>query len=170
MNTIANHTTPAVEPYLAHQGEARWYGDGLFEFLVPSEATGGKLSVFIATLPEGFSPPRHVHTREDEVFLVLEGDVTFDLDGRRLLAGPGTSVFMPRGIPHTFRIESPVARLLGVIAPGAFEQLFRNLSVPALERALPSPGTVPLDIPAVMAEQSRLGTEVVGPPLAGEEA
>jgi quercetin dioxygenase-like cupin family protein len=168
MNTITTHTTPAVEPYLAHQGEARWYGDGLFEFLVPSEATGGKLSVFIATLPEGFSPPRHVHTREDEIFLVLEGDVTFDLDGRRLLAGPGTSVFMPRGIPHTFRIDSPVARLLGVIAPGAFEQLFRNLSIPAAERALPSPGTVPLDIPAVMAEQSRLGTEVVGPPLAGE--
>jgi hypothetical protein len=61
-----------------------------------------------------------------------------------------------------------VARLLGVITPGAFEQLFRNLSIPAAERALPSPGTVPLDIPAVMAEQSRLGTEVVGPPLAGE--
>lgn len=169
MDTIT-YTTPAAQPYLAHQGEARWYGDGLFEFLVPSEATGGKLSVFIATLPEGFSPPRHVHTLEDEVFLVLEGDVSFDLDGRRLHAGPGTSVFMPRGIPHTFRIESPSARMLGVIAPGAFEQLFRNLSVPAGERALPTPGTVPLDIPAVMAEQARLGTEVVGPPLAQEEA
>ena len=165
METIAIHPTPVVEPYLANQGEARWYGDGLFEFLVPSEATGGALSVFLATLREGFSPPRHIHTREDEVFLVLEGNVRFDLDGRRLVAGPGTSVFMPRNVPHTFRIESPVARLLGVIAPGAFEQLFRNLSVPALERALPEPGTVSLDIPTVMAEQTRLGTEVVGPPL-----
>jgi len=164
MDTIT-HTTPAVEPYLAHQGEARWYGDGLFEFLVPSEATGGQLAVFLATLPEGFSPPRHVHTREDEVFLVLDGEVAFDLDGRRLSAGPGTSVFMPRGIPHTFLVESAVARMIGVIAPGAFEELFRNLSVPAAVRALPAPGSTPLDIPAVMAEQSRLGTEVVGPPL-----
>jgi hypothetical protein len=77
---------------------------------------------------------------------------------------------MPRGIPHTFRIQSPVARLLGVIVPGAFDQLFRNLSVPARERALPEAGTIPLDIPAVMAEQSRLGTEVVGPPLTPEDA
>jgi hypothetical protein len=45
------------------------------------------------------------------------------------------------------------------------EQLFRNLSVPARAWALPERGTVPLDIPAVMAEQARLGTEVVGPPL-----
>ena len=168
METIT-HPSTAVRPYLAHQGEPRWYGDSLFEFLIPSEATGGALSVFRATLVEGFSPPRHVHTREDEVFLVLEGDVLFDLDGERLLAGAGTSVFMPRGIPHTFRIESPVARLLGVIAPGAFEQLFRNLSVSALERRLPERGSVPLDVPAVIAEQTRLGTEVVGPPLRGDE-
>jgi hypothetical protein len=77
---------------------------------------------------------------------------------------------MPRGIPHTFRVQSPVARLLGVIAPGAFEQLFRNLSIPAAERALPAPGTVPLDLPAVMAEQARLGTQDVGPPLGAEGA
>jgi mannose-6-phosphate isomerase-like protein (cupin superfamily) len=67
---------------------------------------------------EGFSPPGHIHTREDELFLVLDGEVAFDVDGRLLLAGPGTSVYMPRGMPHTFRIESPVARMLGVIAPG----------------------------------------------------
>jgi mannose-6-phosphate isomerase-like protein (cupin superfamily) len=169
MTTITTHTTPAARPYLAHQGEARWYGDSMFEFLVPSEATGGKLSVFLATLVGSFSPPRHVHTREDEVFLVLDGGVTFELDGRRLLAGPGTSVFVPRGVPHTFRIDSPVARLLGVIAPGDFEQLFRNLSVPAGARALPEPGAVPLDIPAVMAGQARLGTDVVGPPLGPDD-
>jgi quercetin dioxygenase-like cupin family protein len=165
METITAPTRPAVHPYLAHQGEPRWYGDGLFEFLIPSDATDGALSVFRATLPEGFSPPRHVHAHEDEVFLVLDGDVCFWLDGELLQAGPGTSVFMPRGYPHTFRIQSASATLLGVIAPGRFEALFRNLSVPAGERALPGRGTVPLDISAVMAEQTRLGTQVVGPPL-----
>src|SRR4051812_46348796 len=164
METIT-HPSPAVKPHLAHQGEARWYGDSLFEFLVPSEVTGGTLSVFRATLTEGFSPPRHVHTREDEVFVVLDGDVCFELDGDRLLAGPGTSVFMPRGIPHTFRIQSPAAVMLGVIAPGAFESLFRNLSIPAAERALPPRGAVPLDIPAVMAEEGGAGHAGGGPPL-----
>jgi mannose-6-phosphate isomerase-like protein (cupin superfamily) len=157
-----------MQTYISHQPEARWYGDGLFEFLVPADATGGRLSVLRATLTEGFSPPKHVHTREDEVFHVLEGDVTFAIGDRRRLAGPGTSVYMPRGVPHTFRVESPVARMLGVMAPGPFEQLFRNLSVPAAERALPEPGSVPLDIAAVLAEQRRLGTEVVGPPLTAE--
>jgi quercetin dioxygenase-like cupin family protein len=169
MQTITSSTTN-IEAHLTHQGEARWYGDSLWEFLVPSEVTGGALSVFRATMPEGFSPPRHVHTREDEVFLVLDGDVCFEIDGRQLLAGPGTTVFMPRGVPHTFRIQSPVGRMLGIMTPGAFEQLFRNLSVPAGERELPVAGTVPFDVPAVMAEQERLGTKVVGPPLTGSEA
>lgn len=168
-NTITP-TTASAAPHLAHEGEARWYGDSLFEFMVPTDATGGRLSVFRATMREGFSPPRHVHTREDEVFVVLDGEACFDLDGRRLLAGPGTSVYMPRGVPHTFRVQSPVARMLGIISPGAFEALFRNLSVPAGERALPPVGHVQLDVAAVMAEQVRLGTEVVGPPMGSTRA
>ena len=71
---------------------------------------------------------------------------------------------------HTFRIDSPTAVLLGIMTPGQFEALFRNLSIPAGERALPEPGTVPIDIAAVMAEQIRLGTQVVGPPLGPEDA
>lgn len=173
--TTLNHTTTtktilATEaPYVSAQCEARWYGNSLWEFLVPAEQTGGNLSVFQATMPEGFSPPRHIHTREDEVFVVLEGEAWFDVDGERHLAGPGASVYMPRGVPHTFRVKSPVARMLGVMTPGAFEELFRGLSVPADERTLPEPGAVPFDVPKVMAEQVRLGTQVVGPPMAAEE-
>jgi mannose-6-phosphate isomerase-like protein (cupin superfamily) len=162
--------TTIIEPHLTVDGEPHWYGDSLFEFLVPAAATGGALSVFRATMPEGFGPPRHVHTREDEVFLVLEGEAMFDVDGRILRAGPGTTVFMPRGVPHAFRVTSPAAVMLGVLTPGGFEELFRNLGVAADERTLPEPGIVPFDLPAVMAEQQRLGTQVVGPPLTGSEA
>jgi mannose-6-phosphate isomerase-like protein (cupin superfamily) len=162
--------TTVIEPHLTVDGEPRWYGNSLFEFLVPASATGGALSVFRATMPEGFGPPRHIHTREDEVFLVLEGEALFDVDGRITTAGPGTTVFMPRGVPHTFRVLSPVAVMLGVMTPGGFEELFRNLGVPADARTLPAPGALPFDIPAVMAEQERLGTQVVGPPLTGLEA
>lgn len=162
---VTTTVTQATNPYFVEQGEARWYGDSLWEFLVPETATGGQLAVFQATVPEGFSPPRHIHTREDEVFLILDGEVWFDLDGERRLAGPGGAVYMPRGVPHTFRVKSPIARMLGVMTPGAFEQSFRNLSIPAGARTMPTPGTVPFDIPAVMAEQTRLGTQVVGPPM-----
>jgi quercetin dioxygenase-like cupin family protein len=143
---VTTAMTQSTKPYFVEEGEARWYGNSLWEFLVPQEATGGQLAVFQATVPEGFSPPRHIHTREDKVFLILEGEVWFDLDGERRLAGAGAAVYMPRGIPHTFRVKSPVARMLGVMTPGAFEQLFRNLSVPAGARTMPAPGTVPFDI------------------------
>jgi quercetin dioxygenase-like cupin family protein len=154
-----------IEAHVAHQGEPRWFGGNLFEFLVPEEVTGGRITLFRATFRGGFGPPRHIHTREDEIFHILEGDVCFEIDGRRHLAGPGTSVWVPRGVPHGFRIESPVASLLGIIAPGEFENVFRNLSVPARERTLPPEGEVVLDIPALAAEQAARGTLVVGPPM-----
>ena len=83
MTPTSTTITPTAHPYVARESEPRWYGDGLFEFLSRSDATGGRISVFRATLPEGFSPPRHIHTREDEVFLVLEGEARFDLDGQQ---------------------------------------------------------------------------------------
>jgi len=159
-------TTATIEPYLTHQGDAWWYGNSFVDFLIPSAVTGGCIAVFRMTMPEGFSPPRHIHTREDEVFLVEAGDVCFDIEGRRLLAGPGTSVFMPRGAVHTFRVQSETATMLGVMTPGHFDGLFCELGVPAERRALPEPGTVPFDVARVMDEQRRRGTEVVGPPLA----
>ena len=55
--------------------------------------------------------------------------------------------------------------MLGVMTPGAFEELFRNLGVPAGARTLPPAGAARSTSRPVMAEQARLGTQVVGPPL-----
>jgi uncharacterized cupin superfamily protein len=133
--------------------------------LIPSHATSARIAVFRATMPKGFSPPRHIHTREDEVFLVEDGDLCFDVDGRRLSASPGASVFVPRGVPHTFRVASEIARVLGIMTPGDFDRLFRDLGVPAERRSLPQAGTVPVDVARVIAEQRRRGAQVVGPPM-----
>lgn len=156
---------PATAGFVTHQGEAWWFGANLFEFLVPSDATGGRLSVFRCTAPQGFGPARHVHTREDEVFHVLAGEVCFEVDGRRFVAGPGTSVWMPRGVPHGFCIESQAATMLGIITPGGYEHLFRDLGVPAGARALPGTDAPALDPADVVAEMTARGTRVVGPPL-----
>jgi quercetin dioxygenase-like cupin family protein len=151
--------------FVAHQGEPVWFGANLFEFLVPSDATGGRMSVFRCTAPEGFGPPRHVHTREDEVFHVLDGEVRFEVDGRSRIAGPGTSVWMPRGVAHGFRVESATATMLGIIAPGDYEHLFRTLGAPARARTLPPPDAPALDVAALVAEMTARGTTVAGPPL-----
>lgn len=155
------HTTAA--PHITHQPEARWYGDGLFEFLVPADATDGQLSVLRATMPAGFSPPKHIHTREDEVFVVLDGDVCFDVDGEVRLAGPGTTVYMPRGIPHTFRVESPTARVLVFCAPARFDGFVQAVSDPAPADELPPRGR-PFDPEQFAATAAEFGIELLGPP------
>jgi quercetin dioxygenase-like cupin family protein len=165
MSTIEHVLTHG---FLSHQGEPWWFGGNLFEFLVPCDSTGGEMSVFRCTAPAGFGPPRHVHTREDEVFHVLDGHVCFEIDGRRQIAGPGSTVWMPRDLPHGFRVESPVAAMMGIITPGGYEHLFRNLGVPAQARTLPPPDRAVLDVPALVAEMTARGTEVVGPPIGAE--
>src|SRR4051794_41893177 len=90
-------TVDAPTPRLSHLPEPVWYGNSLFEFLVPAETSGGAISIFRTTFAAGFSPPRHVHSREDEVFMVEAGGGTFWVDGRGLAAGPGTTPSMPRG-------------------------------------------------------------------------
>ena len=165
------HTTiDTPTPHLSHLPEPIWYGNSLFEFLVPAEASGGTISIFRSTFAAGFSPPRHVHTREDEVFMVEAGAVTFWIDGRELAAGPGTTVYMPRAVPHTFRVDSDGAVILGVMTPGNFESLFRELGVPAQKRTLPPADAVPFDVARVIAAQEERGTRVVGPPLAPADA
>ncbi|QEC47894.1 cupin domain-containing protein [Baekduia soli] len=86
MSTLTAEQASAA-PSLAQEAEAWWFGDALFEFPVPARATDGRITAFRSTMPAGFSPARHVHSREDELFLVESGLLSFDLDGRALRVG-----------------------------------------------------------------------------------
>jgi mannose-6-phosphate isomerase-like protein (cupin superfamily) len=158
-------TSDPIADFIVRAGEPRWYGDNLFEFLIPGEVTGGAAAAFIANCRAGFAPPRHVHTREDEIVHVLAGEVLYEIDGHRELAGPGATVWLPRGVPHAFAVASPVARMLGVISPGEFVEMFRELSIPAPARELPPPGANPLDQATIAAAQAERGIRVIGPPI-----
>jgi quercetin dioxygenase-like cupin family protein len=60
---------------------------------------GGAAIVELTTAPND-GPPTHIHAREDEAFLVLDGDCEFYVDGAASSATRGTFVLGPRGIPH----------------------------------------------------------------------
>lgn len=71
------------------------------------------------TLPAGGRmPPPHRHANCSEAFFVLEGTITFLLDGAEETGGPGDFVLVRRGGAHTFgnRSDAP-ARLLVLHAP-----------------------------------------------------
>ncbi len=72
----------------------------------------------------GVEPPMHVHRNEDEWYYLLDGQVSFHVGGETHRGDPGSLVFFPRAVPHTFTIESPTARMLLLNAPGGFERMF----------------------------------------------
>ena len=72
----------------------------------------------------GIEPPMHVHRNEDEWYYLLDGEVTFHVGEDDYHGQPGSFVFFPRNVPHTFTIDTPSARMLLLNAPGGFERMF----------------------------------------------
>ncbi|WP_324276552.1 cupin domain-containing protein [Blastococcus brunescens] len=89
------------------EGTAIWHLDTLMTFKALSGDTGGRLAVWEQLLPHRSSPPLHVHSEDDEAWFVLDGELTFQVADRTWSATEGSFVWAPRGLPHTFRVDSP---------------------------------------------------------------
>jgi quercetin dioxygenase-like cupin family protein len=132
-----------------------WMGT-TYTITVTKGDSGGLLGVFESTTPVGEGPPVHIHNNEDEVIHVIEGAFEFWLDGHVSRAGPGMSVFLPRGVPHTFRVTGDrPGRILALTTPGGFENFF----IEAAERNL----RIPDNMPELMELAGRYGLEFIGP-------
>ncbi len=129
---------------------------------------GDGVSVLESRAPFGDSPPLHVHHTEDETFFVLEGELLLAVGDEELRLGPGRCARAPRGVPHTYRVESAAgARWLVVTGSGDFERFVRSLSQPAEADELPerSAPPTPEQAAGLAAAASAHGIELVGPPL-----
>jgi quercetin dioxygenase-like cupin family protein len=113
------------------------YPGGTISILLSSADTGGQFAAWEGELKPGGEPPLHVHHTNDETFFVLEGEVHLMVGEEIIKAPAGSVVFAPRGIPHTFRIKSPVARMMTICTPGGFEEFFRTMGRPATSFELP---------------------------------
>lgn len=125
--------------------------------LVPGDLTEGRFAIVDVRAQRGSEPPRHVHSREDEVIYVLEGRVTFDRGGQRLDGPAGTWMFLPRGCEHTYTVESAAVRLLVILSPAGLE---RCLGEPD-RRA--SPVADQLAVERLVATAARYGVAITGP-------
>lgn len=87
--------------------------------------SGGAFTLVEAVTQPGGGPPAHVHAREDELFQVLEGRVSFFAGDQWTEYGPGAVVFLPRGVAHTFRnTGSAPSRMSVLVQPSGFEIFF----------------------------------------------
>lgn len=159
-------TTPSTAPIAlqADEGEARWFLGALVTFKSTAETTNGRVAVIEHLATQGLGSPLHVHHNEDEWFYVIEGELTFWIDGETITAPAGSFVYGPRDIPHTFSVTSPRARFLLVAEPAGFESFVRALSEPAATLTLPPPATEPPDLGKLAALAAEHGIEILGPP------
>jgi mannose-6-phosphate isomerase-like protein (cupin superfamily) len=146
------------------EGEAIWFQPNRMTIKAAAEHTGGAYGLLEARVPAGSSPLLHIHQREDEAFFVIQGRVRFHCDGRDAVAGPGSYVFLPRGVPHTFLVEGDEeAHLLVLLSPGNGERFFAEAGRTPEGPGLPPPG--PPDVEKLMEVSADFGMEIVGPPL-----
>jgi quercetin dioxygenase-like cupin family protein len=115
--------------------------------------TGHQFSVWESIVPPGVGTPAHTHTREDEAFYVLNGEVLIEIEGAAdpLRLGAGGFLFAPRNRRHAYRnVGNLAARLLVFAIPGTgLDRMFAAFEA-AGKRAARMPA---IDTIAAIAEQ-----------------
>ena len=151
---------------------ALWFLNTRVQIVVPAGSGADRMSVIRHWAPFGDSPPMHIHETEDEIFHVLEGKVRFSVDGEMIEVAAGQTVMAPKGIPHSYVVESEGgARWLTVTKPGDFEGLVRAASRPATAQGLPEPGHPTPEMKRHLAELcEKNNIRLVGEPLKPRQA
>lgn len=144
-----------------------WFLDTLVLIRVSHLDGADGVSVLEHRARQGDSPPLHLHRTQDEIFHVLAGEIRVRIEDTERRAGAGQILLAPRGIPHTYRVESAEARFLSITAGRDFERFVRSLSRPATDEALPAPAgpPTPEQVRALEEACRRHDIVLVGPPL-----
>jgi len=130
-------------------------GSGLVK--AGSAQTGSAMTVIELTVGAKQGPGLHVHSSDDELWFVLDGEFRFKAGGQLFTAARGDLVFGPRGKAHTFQNVADVSgRLLIVTTPAGLEGFFEDFSVRPQ-------GSV--DAQALTDIGHAYGVDFVGPPL-----
>lgn len=155
------HTMDAAALHIPAGMHEVWWLDSRVDVKLTASQTDGRAGMWIWVARRGAASPLHMHHREDEQFLVIEGQARFTIGQETLEAEAGDLVLLPREVPHTYVITSDTARLVGTATPGGFEQYFTDLGTPVMAGAPEAP---PPTIEAMAATAARYGIEILGPP------
>jgi quercetin dioxygenase-like cupin family protein len=123
--------TQAPEVKVVQPGEGRTGGLGPgvgVAFKIDGSDSGGALSIVEHPFEVGALVPPHMHLREDEFSIVLEGQIGFRSEDQEVVLGPGGYIVKPRGEVHAmWNAGTTPARMIEVISPAGFEDFFRGL-------------------------------------------
>ena len=152
---------------IGSDAEYLWFQDVLVRVGISFGDGADSMSVLEFSARSGAGTPLHVHHTQDEIFHVLEGEVTWHVGDEDLKVGPGMTLRAPKGIPHYYRVTSPGgARWLAITSGPDFEGFVRALARPAESPDLPPPmGPLRPEAMEGLKRAARAhGIEVLGPP------
>ena len=122
----------ALQPAVVRPDEARRIElyDVLFRYAIGADQTDGRISMIEVTIPPKTLVKPHLHTREDEMTLVLDGAVGARLGDETVEEIPaGSWLSKPRDVPHAmWNVGSVPARILEVVMPGGLEHYFEQVA------------------------------------------
>jgi quercetin dioxygenase-like cupin family protein len=156
--TVARPETDQGLEHLAVVGDT-------YTILVDGQQTNGHYTLIDMLIPPGGGPPPHRHDFE-EMFSILEGEVTLTFRGQTLVVGAGVTVNIPANAPHQFQNKSAgLVRLLCLCSPAGQEDMFREVGVPVATRTTPAPKLSEAELQAFkeksMALASKYHTELL---------
>src|SRR5215469_691142 len=137
-------------PPIKHKPRSkRYYLDvGLGSVCLSGPDTGGAYCLLEVSLAPGMAVPRHTHTREDEVYFVLDGELEVGVGEKTFVLRPGDTLLAPRDIPHELRNSGDATNhYLLVFSPSGFEEFIMATAVPAPDNAV-----APTEPPAAAVE------------------
>jgi uncharacterized RmlC-like cupin family protein len=102
-----------------------------------------------------------VHSREEEGFYVIEGEITIHIGEQRIVATAGTFANMPVGTPHSFKNESnSTAKMLILVAPAGLERMFIECGMPVAQGATTAAPPTKEEIEKLLAVAPKYGIEI----------
>jgi quercetin dioxygenase-like cupin family protein len=98
--------------------------------VLPGESTGGVFAADVIDMPPGWAAvAAHTHLSHEETFYVLDGVVTYTLDGETVVGEKGSTLYVPRGVRHGFgNRQAEPARVLNLFTPAGYEKFFPLLA------------------------------------------
>jgi mannose-6-phosphate isomerase-like protein (cupin superfamily) len=131
---------------------------GVVTIKAATRETNGSLTALEFLIGPKEGPGLHTHSREDELWYVIEGEFRFKAGGLMLHASTGGLAFGPRGVPHCFQnIGDTPGRLLVITTPSGLERFFEQFAA-----LLPGP----VDQETLGAVGHANWVDFVGPPVA----
>lgn len=173
LNAAAAEAAALMKPFVQRVnpelGGSLWFQGQPVALLAAGGETAGQYALLDTVLMRGSELPPHLHQREDEAYYLLEGQMTFTVGNVTIPARPGEFVFLPRGIVHSYRVETEQCRTLVLLTPAGLEDFICKIGIPMADDSVPQ-GDLSDGFSRLAAASQDYGLEWVSYPVPAENA